>query len=380
MISFFWIIAFLTLLCVAALILWALIWWLRRSGADRRSPLTRNLLRNPGDSLRPQLEDLALDMLGLSCLLLIIPIVVYSIWITELHFGTARVTTFDGTSRVIFTLVALGFVSYRILIVMKRRRALFLGLDGEMAIGQELNQLMLKGYAVYHDFPADHFNIDHIVVAPGGVFAVETKARPKPVTEDGKASAEVVLTVPPFASPLGRTEASSSKQRDRRSGYRGGSRALSASRWRLNLSWRFQAGTSNVFSEGWCKSLVGATRNSSFDRATPGSRPRKCNESFIRSKRDVERLNHAGTHGGILQQTEAAEGRRRLPPEIAQNSRVRAAAGRSKINSGGGFSSSEKESSRRSANSPSSLPGITSCAMTVNGGTTAAVRSSSRAA
>jgi len=92
MISFFWIIAFLTLLSLTALILWALIWWLRRSGADRRSPLTRNLLRNPGDSLRPQLEELALDMLGLSCLLLIIPIVVYSMWITELHFGTTRVT------------------------------------------------------------------------------------------------------------------------------------------------------------------------------------------------------------------------------------------------------------------------------------------------
>jgi len=193
MISFFWIIAFLTLLSLTALILWALIWWLRRSGADRRSPLTRNLLRNPGDSLRPQLEDLAFDMMGLLCLLLIIPIVVYSMWITELHFGTTRVTTFDVTSRLIFTLIALGFVSYRILIVMKRRRALFLGLDGEMAIGQELNQLMLKGYAVYHDFPADRFNIDHIVVAPGGVFAVETKARPKPVTEDGKASAEVVF-------------------------------------------------------------------------------------------------------------------------------------------------------------------------------------------
>lgn len=54
-----------------------------------------------------------------------------------------------------------------------------LGYDGERAVGQELNLLMLDGYHVYHDFPADKFNIDHIVVGPPGVFAVETKARSK---------------------------------------------------------------------------------------------------------------------------------------------------------------------------------------------------------
>ena len=192
MISLLWIVAFLTVLAVAALILWTLIWWLRRSGARRRSPLTRNLLRNAGDSLRPQLEDLALDMLGLACLLLMVPLVIYSMWLSELHFGSARLTSVTVTVYVIFTIAALGFVSYRLWKVMKRRRALLLALDGELAIGQELNQLMLKGYAVYHDFPAEHFNIDHIVVAPEGVFAVETKARPKPISNDGKADAEVI--------------------------------------------------------------------------------------------------------------------------------------------------------------------------------------------
>lgn len=94
MIALLWVLAFGGVLGISALIVWTLIWWLRRSGAGRRSPLTRNLLRNPGDSLRPQLEDLALDMLGLWCLLLMIPLVVYSMWVTELHFGSGRVTSF----------------------------------------------------------------------------------------------------------------------------------------------------------------------------------------------------------------------------------------------------------------------------------------------
>jgi hypothetical protein len=61
-----------------------------------------------------------------------------------------------------------------------------------MATGQELNLLMLQGYKVFHDFPADNFNFDHIVIGPAGVFAVETKARFKPTSENPKADAKVI--------------------------------------------------------------------------------------------------------------------------------------------------------------------------------------------
>jgi len=71
------------------------------------------------------------------------------------------------------------------------RRSYQLGYEGEIAVGQELNQLMLDGYRVYHDFPAGKFNIDHIVVGVSGVFAVETKARSKPTSKDRRADAKV---------------------------------------------------------------------------------------------------------------------------------------------------------------------------------------------
>lgn len=55
-----------------------------------------------------------------------------------------------------------------------------LGLMGERAAGEELNRLMLDGFHVYHDFKKDHGgNIDHVVVAPSGVYCVETKCRRK---------------------------------------------------------------------------------------------------------------------------------------------------------------------------------------------------------
>ncbi|WP_408648087.1 nuclease-related domain-containing protein [Thiocapsa bogorovii] len=40
--------------------------------------------------------------------------------------------------------------------------------------------MIAGGGRVLHDIQAPGFNIDHVVVAPGGVFAVETKHRLKP--------------------------------------------------------------------------------------------------------------------------------------------------------------------------------------------------------
>jgi hypothetical protein len=65
------------------------------------------------------------------------------------------------------------------------------GLDAEIAVGQELDQLMRDGAIVFHDVPAEHFNIDHVVICPAGVYAVETKGRAKPIRGRGKEDATV---------------------------------------------------------------------------------------------------------------------------------------------------------------------------------------------
>jgi hypothetical protein len=49
-----------------------------------------------------------------------------------------------------------------------------------LAVGQELNNRIRDGFSVFHDFPADGFNIDHVLVGRTGVFAIETKGRAKP--------------------------------------------------------------------------------------------------------------------------------------------------------------------------------------------------------
>jgi hypothetical protein len=54
------------------------------------------------------------------------------------------------------------------------------GLTAEQVTGVQLNRLMSKGCLVMHDLPADGFNIDHVVISPRGVYAVETKSFRKP--------------------------------------------------------------------------------------------------------------------------------------------------------------------------------------------------------
>ncbi|MFH7319266.1 nuclease-related domain-containing protein [Desulfurivibrio sp. D14AmB] len=158
----------------------------------RRNPLTRDLLRNPGESLREQVEDLSFDLVSHISMLVFFPFV----WGTQLliqYFLLQKGPTFGTLLLNVLTL--LGFMIYfcvQIVRIWRKRHNLRLGFECEMAVGQELNQLMLHGCRVYHDVPGEGFNIDHVVVSPAGVYAVETKGRAKPDKGRGAEDVRVV--------------------------------------------------------------------------------------------------------------------------------------------------------------------------------------------
>ena len=70
--------------------------------------------------------------------------------------------------------------------IVHKRQKYREALDGELATAQCLESVIAGGAKVFHDIQADGFNIDHVVVAPGGVFAVETKHRLKPTGTNTK--------------------------------------------------------------------------------------------------------------------------------------------------------------------------------------------------
>lgn len=155
------------------------------------------ILRPAGYSLQEKINDLSTDLMFWALGSIMIPI-----------FGVVTIYVSSGTMRNSIPLVVLiGMVFVVGLAVScrlsKKIQNYRIGLDGELATAEELNQLMRNGYHVFHDFPAtEEFNIDHIVIGPTGIFAVETKSRSKRFGsgEDGAAVKQEgsVLQFPTF--------------------------------------------------------------------------------------------------------------------------------------------------------------------------------------
>ena len=164
----------------------------RRSRRGRRTPLTGNLLRGPGESLRVHIEQLSEKMDGALIHLFETCIVPLAVTLLLIHLQGNKVPIWQLILVYVFFLALVFMAARRLYRLMHQRANLSLGLDAELAVGQELNHLMLLGCRVFHDFPAENFNIDHVVVGPGGVFAVETKGRAKPDKGRGSVDATVV--------------------------------------------------------------------------------------------------------------------------------------------------------------------------------------------
>lgn len=164
----------------------------RRNRRGSRSPLTGNLLRGPGESLRLEIERLSekLDDALFRLFTTFVPPVLVLLLLTYLQGN--KVPIWQLISTYLFFLILVAWATQSLYRLIKQRANLYLGLDAELAVGQELNHLMLQGCRVYHDFPAENFNIDHVVVGPGGVYAVETKGRAKPDKGRGTVDATVV--------------------------------------------------------------------------------------------------------------------------------------------------------------------------------------------
>jgi Nuclease-related domain len=160
----------------------ALVFHLQRKYRKRkghRSPFTDNFLRSPGESLNRRIMEISDKMMEHLVMFIIAPILIYALYMSSLY---SRKVNLSASVNMLFIIGGTGFIAYHLFKLIKLvnlRQSYRLGYAGEIAVGQELNQLIRDGYYVYHDFPAKNFNIDHIVVGTSGVFAVETKAHSK---------------------------------------------------------------------------------------------------------------------------------------------------------------------------------------------------------
>lgn len=197
-----------TLLCISWVVGSFLIlrWLLNRMLAEEKrrskSPFKEKLLRPAGESLRLRIEEIHSDLMECG---MVLAMVVAVTGILLFAFQTKEMVLNLG--------IWAGFVMVGCLVGVfqwKKLRKLRadlrnhrLGFDGERYVAEKLGELVPQGYRIFHDFlfdmkpggEATNFNIDHIVIGPSGVFAVETKTYRQPNAElaGGDKSHEVTI-------------------------------------------------------------------------------------------------------------------------------------------------------------------------------------------
>jgi len=171
---------------------WVALRRLKKDRARKRSPLIANLLRSPGESLNEKIEKLRekID----DRLINIVSIFIGAAVLIGFCLGSKANAPTTLFMFFVFLLVATVVTLYNVRhlsVLWKTLHDYRLGHDAELAVGQELNHLMRDGYTIFHDFLFGKFNIDHIVVGPKGIFAVETKGKGKPIRGMGKKDATI---------------------------------------------------------------------------------------------------------------------------------------------------------------------------------------------
>jgi hypothetical protein len=148
----------------------------------RRSPLTSELLRPPAYALTERLEDLRWDLGSLLLGSALLPAILLAVYLAQAVFGKPA-----GWQTMVLVLTTILLPAFIYAIVRSVHLANQIrmhreGRDGEWATAQLLEPIIAGGGRVLHDIQASGFNIDHVVIAPGGIFAIETKHRLKPTT------------------------------------------------------------------------------------------------------------------------------------------------------------------------------------------------------
>jgi hypothetical protein len=202
-----WVLAAMYGLIFAAVVV-GLSRWRKRQRKERQPfPDNLKLLRGPGETQRRMLAKMDENFVEQFFVGLAVPAVVAALllWVTIHLHGNWQ------TVGLVVTL--LGFLAVMIVVArylvhkIQESSNRYLGFFGERIVAEALEPLKAQGFRVFHDVPCGDakspFNIDHVVVGPNGVFAIETKTRRKGRARGGFAEHEIIFDGQVLAYPWG---------------------------------------------------------------------------------------------------------------------------------------------------------------------------------
>ena len=169
------------------------VWVHLKKSSNRKFPFADAVLRSPGESLAAKINDLSFDFAMYFPLAAITPIYAYAVYLQIGAVKQQSPSLIEAVPLFIFAALATSWLLIKLIRTMSELHKYRIGYAGEVAVGNALNQLMLQGYRVFHDIEGDKkFNVDHLLIGPSGVFAVETKTKTKKKEIKGKQTHKVM--------------------------------------------------------------------------------------------------------------------------------------------------------------------------------------------
>jgi len=149
-----------------------------------KPPVEFKFLRGPGESLRQRMtkfdEDFPFRIGAAALAPVVVALVVF--WGVAKFRPQTQLWVGLGLTLIAFVAVLIPAIWWAVRGLMRYRDDR-LGYAGERFVGDCLEPLKRQGWHVFHDVPGEahgkKFNVDHVAVGPGGVWAIETKSRRK---------------------------------------------------------------------------------------------------------------------------------------------------------------------------------------------------------
>jgi hypothetical protein len=172
----------------------------KRTSRGERLPIADKLLRPAGCSLQLQIAKFTDDFV---CLIL----AAFLCSLTSV--GALGFPPADVVGRSVCLVFFAASAAGCSLFAWRRRKGIRnvrLGWIGEQAMAEYLGVLASEGFRLFHDVPTGKENIDHVVVGPPGVFAIETKCWSKRPGKLNAAMHEAVYDGKTIRFPWGITD------------------------------------------------------------------------------------------------------------------------------------------------------------------------------
>ena len=185
--------AYFALFAVSAFVMF---WWERRKrGANVPFGKDLRLLRAAGETHLKAVRRIDEDFLsvwllaGLGPCLAGIILLEVTAWLKDWWLWAGVGLTLAGFA------LAFGLAARWLQERLTRRREHYVASFGERVVADYLEPLKASGWRVFHDVPGEtgreRFNIDHVAIGPGGVYAIETRTRLKAGAREGRADFKV---------------------------------------------------------------------------------------------------------------------------------------------------------------------------------------------